>query len=103
MKNFLVLAVLVCAVLQFSGQNVPDPSSTPDNPQTTAVTCSDPCPWDFDDSGFISGGEDLLQFLASYGLYTNQSCEVGDFNEDMLVDIQDLRIMLPRLGTECQD
>ena len=103
MKNQFLLAALLCAALPFYGQYVPDPSIIPDNPQTTAVTCSDPCPWDFDDSGFISGGDDLLQFLASFGLYTNQSCEVGDFNEDMLVDIQDLRIMLPRLGTECQD
>ncbi|MFT5184697.1 MAG: hypothetical protein ACI84C_001830 [Flavobacteriales bacterium] len=102
MKNFSALAVLMFAVLDFSGQSsAQDPSNLPTMDQSNAVTCDDSCPWDFDEDGYTSIDNDFLQFLASFATYTTEGCQGADFNEDTTVDIQDLRLLLPQLGHLC--
>mmetsp|Transcript_45920 Transcript_45920/g.60866 ORF Transcript_45920/g.60866 Transcript_45920/m.60866 type:complete len:104 (+) Transcript_45920:51-362(+) len=101
MKNLLLPAVLLCAVFDLSGQSTPDLSNIPEHPESIALTCSDTCPWDFDNDGFTSVDNDLLSFLTGFGTFTTEGCENGDFNEDMTIDVQDLRLFLPRLGMIC--
>jgi hypothetical protein len=102
MKTLLGLALLLSASVYCSGQSS-DPGESPLPPESVSVTCEDPCPWDFNNDNIINADSDLIQFLSSFSFYTDQGCNEGDFDEDMVIDIQDLRLFVPHLGTACQD
>lgn len=62
--------------------------------------CDEPCPGDFDDSGHV-GDDDLLMLLGVYGTEQEGGCAVGDFDEDGLITILDLKSWLPFFGFPC--
>ncbi len=69
---------------------------------TRAIECTTSCPWDFDGSGFVNIDNDLLTILSQYGTATTEGCEVGDFDENGSVDINDFRDFLSHLSSTCE-
>lgn len=103
MKKILFLAILGCMTSSFA---IEPPSKLSwqflDNPPTQEVLeCTDPCPMDFDDSGSVNNS-DLVYFLAFYGTETIEGCEIGDFDEDGFVTVDDLRTQVSAWGYACE-
>lgn len=66
------------------------------------IECTTSCPWDFDGSGFVNIDDDLLTILSQYGTATTEGCDVGDFDENGSVDINDFRGFLSHLSSPCE-